>query len=602
MERKVLIREIEVPDLLVEINGERYRLLCEFQSKDGSFPRVFLREGGNEVVVAKGKNSAVVGLFSVADGNAGKLFDYIEASLAGKDGFVCWQSGEMEKLLDIAIEAGDKYPMIQAGLGLIDKAPVFYLQKRLDREFQSAIEKHTIKVEYVVDEVDMDMDEEAFPYEFDEELDSEPKISQAMFLPEGWAWNDYDDLSGSLVAPDGKHWFEYGVNKAGWVEYRRDSDVQWANYSGDLQEFKCLAEKTICEHVLTGDERERSMEELGKMRFYVIDDKRNQVGITPFDGVAEAYERFREVCKFKNWMPALGVQVGDGMIDLLHGVNGEPVLVPDYRYTDNFSEPMLERLEDIKAAVEWLVLEGGGISYEYSHDILPMWMQGSVNTLVPVTLGESYLSSYCKDKVLKTTNRWGQDAIDSLYLEMHGWVAYDELLKHPDEYVADGTIKVQYLNVNYVREQNVVGIDGQMDVSPCEFKEMVEQINKPYALLARDGAKYTGSFLDKHEFIVASFNTAQEAVRGWYEVQERKRVPLLVQSYVPGEQCVVFNGFAEDGVPLNIEDAAKTFGFEVDSGLDEMIARVTERCEVTEKGKITFSGEKDHGFAKDFFS
>lgn len=576
MEKKVTIREIESPNLVIEMDGDRYELLCEFQAKDGIFQDVYLKAGGTDVVVEIGKDRAVVGLFSVENNKVKQLFDYIEAGLRRQDGFVCYSS-DIENYLEQAREVGGKYPFILNGMRprnfmfafVRDSAP-------LDEATARLVEEHMVESEHVRDALDFETDEDMFIEEPDEEFMRLPKVSQAGLLPEGWRWVDYPDLSGYLEAPDGKQWFQYDVHHEAYVEFKRDDDSRWSSYPGLFEDFKHNAERAIQVHVLEND---GSLKDMGDMKFYVIEDKRNNFSIEYFEEIGTALERFQEAKVDAKKFPALGVRIGDGSLDLLHGVNGDAVLVPDYRHTDNFSEPMKAAEGEIQEAVRWLIEEKWAVTYEYQNDILPGWLQGDVTVLVPVTLGDEPKNSYCNGKVLKTELQSGIDAIDSLYIEMHGWVGYSELLKHTQEYAPEGFIKVPQMNVVYVQEKNVVGIDGRMDVAPSDFKAMVNDINKPYTLTVYDGTKYTGEFRGKHDFIVASYDDVASAVKGWYELQEKRQVPALVQNRETRE--VLFNGYDENNMRMSFEEAAKKFGFDGE-GLDERLLDAVERAGKTE--------------------
>ena len=588
MDERILMKEGEPQHVLVGDSGQCYELLCEFEDKGKGFQRVYVQDAGEDVIIEIGKDSAIVGLFSIEEGKIEALFDYIEANLSGKNGIVCWLAGEFEDCLKQVDKEGRKYPFIHAGVGADVKVPMFYRQNHLDPTSARAIASHTVAVDFVDGQAE-DLDGEMFFAEPEpgEVFDAPPKVTQAGILPEGWKWVDYPDMSGHLEGPDGKQWFQYDVHHSAYVEFKRDDDARWSSYPGRFEDFKHGAEKAILEKYLGID---RSLMDMDKMRFYVIEDKENNFGIEYFDDVAAAHERFMESKVDAKKFPALGVSIGDGSLDLLHGVNGEAVLVPDIYWKDAmWSEPFKAAQGDIEDAARWLVMEGGGVLYEYQNDIVPPWLQGEVTVLVPVTMGEKAPGSYCDDKILKATVAAGFDAIDSLYLEMHGWVAYDELLRHPEEYVADGVVKVQYLNVNYALDRNVIGIDGQMDISPCEFKGMVEKFSKPYQLTAYDGAKYTGQFRDKHEFIVGSFDSLPEAVKGWYELQERRRVPALVQK--TGERGVLFNGYDENDKRMLLRDAANKYGFEA-AGLCDVLADAEKRAI---KGNV---GNQDKDFEK----
>lgn len=566
MDKKLTIKEIEMPYVLVGDDERRYELLCEFQDKDRAFQRVYVQEAGEDVIILakhigasqgpgnvssnfansktiENDNVAIVGMFSVEEGKVSALFDYIEATTDGKEWFVCWLSGEFEQLLEQASKEGGKYPLIRNGIGIDDRVSLFYRQRRLDSITSRAIEGHTVSVDFVELEGPSDeLDDEMFfsEPELDEVFDAQPKVTQAGLLPEGWNWVDYGDGSGHLEEPDGKKWFLYDLHHDAYVEFRRDEDCTWRSYPGRFDDFKYKAEMTILEKYLGID---RSLIGMNKLKFYVIEDMHQGFDCVYFEDVASALERFQEAKADTSKFPALGVRIGDGSMDLLHSVCGEAVLVPDYRDMSNFSEPMKAAEENIREVVRWLIEEKWCAGFEYQSSILPAWGYSDVKVLVPATIGNEPKNSYCNDKILKTTLSSGIDAIDSLYIENHGWVAYNELLKNTKEYAPEGFIKVQQLNVVYVREKNIVGIDGWMDIAPHDFSTMVGQINKPYSVVAYDKQDYFLQYKDKHEFIIASYETASEAIKGMSDIRERTgNIPLIVQSRDSGHLISSYNG------------------------------------------------------------
>ena len=51
MDKKITIKETEMPYVLVGADERRYELLCEFQAKDGAFQRVYVQEAGEDVII-----------------------------------------------------------------------------------------------------------------------------------------------------------------------------------------------------------------------------------------------------------------------------------------------------------------------------------------------------------------------------------------------------------------------------------------------------------------------------------------------------------------------------------------------------------------------
>lgn len=580
----IMIKELETPNLLVDIRGERFELLCEYQGKDGLFQSVFVKDAGNDVIIEKGKGAAISGLFSLEGHNVKQLFDYIEATLSGDDGLVCWHSLDMIKHMERAQESGGKYPLLLKSMGEIKRLPLLYRQGALDSGLIKEIEAHTFPVEHTV-EVEQVDDEVVFYPDSEEEFSEPPKITPAALLPDGWTWVEYFDGSGHLEGPGGVRVFGYDrLTVPGGVEYERDGTSGWSNFWGSFADFKKEAEQSV---------RACMIEDIGghkdmiSLEFYFIENLKENFECVYCKDIVSALEQFQEALQIKGARPALGVRVIEGSaemgaLDLLHGFNGDAVLVPDYRDLSNCSKAMQAAEQDLREAVRWLIEEKWCVKYEYQNDLLPVWAQGGVSVLVPITLGNEQKSSYCEGKVLKAEFSSGVDAIDSLYIEYHGWVAYNELLKHPDEYVSDGAIVVPQLNVAYVLENHVVGIDGRMDIAPHDFAAMVNQINKPYALVVYDGQDYTMQYRGKHEFIVASYDDVASAVQGWYEVQERlqgrRYIPMLVQSYVPGEARVVFNGFDENSQRMSYQQAVEKFGLPEQKGLDSVIGQAAREA------------------------
>ena len=566
MDDKVVFKKVEqagLPYVLVGVEENRYELLCEFQAKDGAFQRAYVQENGKDVIIEPGKDNAIIGLFSVSDDKVRELFRYIEATIAKDYGIVCWRSGMFENLLEQASKDGSKYALLRKGIGLAEKVPLFYRQKPMSKEALEDIALHKVAVEYVKEPIEEDLEDEIYMQEPDDDFDSYSNVTQAAGLPEGWKWVDYQDGSGHLTAPDGKCFFIYDgapyANQGG-IEFKETTQGLWGPFWGTLDEFKERAEQLVYEKGLVAIGRKKDM---SKMDFYVIDDMKKAFDCEHFDNVASALERFQEVKADTSKFPALGVRVADGSVDLLHGVNGEAVLVPDYRDMSNFSEPMKEAEEDICEAVRWLIEDKWSVGFEYQNSILPAWGYSDVKVLVPLTIGNEPKNSYCNGKVLKATLSSGIDAIDSLYIENHGWVAYNELLKNSKEYAPEGFIKVQQLNVVYVREKNVIGIDGRMDIAPHDFAAMVSQINKPYSLVVYDKQDYLLQYKDKHEFIVASYDKAPDAIQRMNDIGERTgNIPLIVQSRDSGHLISSYNGRnVEDVLDAAIEAANEQNAF-----------------------------------------
>lgn len=333
--------------------------------------------------------------------------------------------------------------------------------------------------------------------------------------------------------------------------------------------------------------------------FYVIDDlNKSGYHMEHFDKLMDAVNFFCNMDGSNGKMPALGFQVGTSGLDLMYKINERNVLVPDYKKMDVMSEDMQGIETPIFEAVKRLVDEGF-VNHELANALLPKHLANGLSVVVPVSLGTFDLKdSYCKDKVLKTTNKSGLDAIDSLFVEGHGWVAYQSLCFNPEVYCKDGVLKVDMLNVCYVLEKNLVGIDGRMDIKPSDFLKMVEDINKPYHISVYDENEYKHQYENQHNFIVASFDTLPEAVKAWYDIEERVKVTPGVVDKASGS-CV-FNGSNGDLEYIPREDAAKVYGFVCDNeetkkSIDDIIHEATR---VSETSGSEIKNEKDIEFDK----
>ena len=324
---------------------------------------------------------------------------------------------------------------------------------------------------------------------------------------------------------------------------------------------------------------------MSDIRFYVVDDliSGHSGAVEYFDDVKGALGRYLALENNAERMPALGVQVGNGGLDLIQGICGENVLVPDYRRPGILCAPdMQDALDDIYEIVKMFVLEG-----VVRQEFLTVPLVDSVRTLVPVTMQrEDYEEGYCKGKTLKTSHRDGLDALDSLFITGHGWVVFSDLQANPEQYCKDGYLSVDAMNVVYIRDKNVVGIDGRMDVCPSDFAKMVERVNKPYVLVAYDAFDYNFQYKGKHDFIVASYESLPEAVMAWYDFSDRNPgVPMYVGQKERGREVSVFNGKNADFESISREDAGRIYGFDADGKtVETLIADASERSICAPRG------------------
>ncbi len=312
---------------------------------------------------------------------------------------------------------------------------------------------------------------------------------------------------------------------------------------------------------------------MSECKFYVVNDliSGHQGAVEYFDDVCTALDRYLSLENNKERLPALGIQVGNGSMDLIQGINGENVLVPDYRRNGAaLSEDMKAALNDIHEIMKMFVLEEGVVQREF----LTVPLVDTARVIVPVTLKrEDYDDGYCTGKTLKTSRRDGLDAVDSLFIQGHGWVVYSDLLANPEQYCKDGYLSVDAINVVYIRDNNVVGIDGRMDTCPSDFAKMVERIKKPYTLVAHDVNDYNFQYKGKHDYIVASFDNMSDAVKAWYDLKERHPgVPMFVGRREHGRESAVFNGINDDLESISREEAGRIYGFADEKTVDTLIA------------------------------
>jgi len=185
----ILIQEAETPHIFV--NGVKYELFCEFESKDSVIQNIFLRESGSEVLVVIGKEKAIVGLFSSEKGKVKQLFDYIEASISPNNGLICYESESFPRLLNHAIQSGGRFPLIEKEInpqtfisGLLKK---FHFPRFLSKAMLEKIQEHMVPVEQsYMQSSELDIDDS--PY-----YEPESNFSPDLSLPNRCGWKDWDD-------------------------------------------------------------------------------------------------------------------------------------------------------------------------------------------------------------------------------------------------------------------------------------------------------------------------------------------------------------------------------------------------------------------------
>lgn len=108
-------------------------------------------------------------------------------------------------------------------------------------------------------------------------------------------------------------------------------------------------------------------------KFYVIDDlNKNVFNIKRFDNqhFEDALILFLNHPSKNGEMPAFGIENEGYSLDIIHGVNGEDVLVTDYRMKEALSPQLNSIYDDIEAVVNRLIKDGV-VELEYNKDKTP---------------------------------------------------------------------------------------------------------------------------------------------------------------------------------------------------------------------------------------
>lgn len=274
--RIVLIEEADAPNILVD--GIKFELFCEVQAKDRTFQSLFVKEGGSEVVVEIGKEFAVVGAFSIEESKLRQLFDYIEATTSPDGGLICYESENFPRLLNLAEEAGGRYPTIQSEINphkrtfLAGLLQHFRPQPSLDKALQNQIQEHMAPVEHIYHSVS-ELNLEAF------QEDPSRHVFPAESLPSGWEWKEWDDGSGHLKSPSGIQYFSYDrapyANEGG-IEYKETSNAYWGVFRGSMSDFMEHAESVVNEKYI--DDKAISHNDSGQSSMSDMEDISEQKG------------------------------------------------------------------------------------------------------------------------------------------------------------------------------------------------------------------------------------------------------------------------------------------------------------------------------------
>lgn len=250
--KKIVVDFIDVPPK-AKIDEEMHSLLCEYTSKDGKGISIYGKEDSCDTVVIINRDLAVIDLFSTAENKMKELADFIEATVTKKYG-VDISEDEFRKTLLSVCDRKD-YPFLHHAINestktsFLQNLTLNFLENSKKRilslDLLKQMKVHIVSVETA--EKAAEMENGIYSPEVTYEK-SEPKISTAALLPEGWSWSDYNDGSGSLYSPNRNAYFIYDlapyVHENG-IEYQKDKESQWDVFKGSLAEFKKYAETSI---------------------------------------------------------------------------------------------------------------------------------------------------------------------------------------------------------------------------------------------------------------------------------------------------------------------------------------------------------------------
>ena len=277
-------------------------------------------------------------------------------------------------------------------------------------------------------------------------------------------------------------------------------------------------------------------------------------------------------------MPVLGIQVDYGSLDLIHRLNGDYVLVTDHK--NEMVSPSIKSVRDYIENIANELINEGAVRYKYCHTISPR-SHSSVKIISPIVT-DFVPDVYCNDKILKAGDGLPTTAINEILVDGDGWVNYKDFLNDPSKYGDNGVLKVEQVNVAYVRSDKLVGVDGQMDLSIANFEAMAEKINKPYYISVSD---QSCSRYDRSNFAVASFNNLSDAVKAWYEINEKTEYTPGVMDKEAG--CCVFNGCDNNFEEITYERAAEMYGFDKIENIDKLITDATQTVAQTDKDEYS---------------
>lgn len=228
-----------------------------------------------------------------------------------------------------------------------------------------------------------------------------------------------------------------------------------------------------------------------RLLFYVVEnlrheqDKSGNFTITRYGRLEDAIKAFNELPS--NYTSALGGTLGKGEIDFIHRINGESVLVNDFKFVETWDNPLVHRaLEMIKSR----------LGVEYESDVR---MFNGHSVIVPLQNEKPVLNSYFMDKYLRPREgaeeavvfRYGSPeqypenhpvhtehfntAVNEFFVGGQGWISGEEFfnkLNSINAYENPERLKVMKININY---EDMNGRTGQADINPHEFALLRKQ-------------------------------------------------------------------------------------------------------------------------------
>lgn len=200
------------------------------------------------------------------------------------------------------------------------------------------------------------------------------------------------------------------------------------------------------------------------LSFYVYNNLRAvqdkmKSSIYRYNTLQEAMDKFNELPK--TYTTAIGGSIyGTQEIDFIHRIQGEPVLVTDFKQLNFWKDdPAVQKAID--ESIAYL-----NVKYEGNHDLLD---GHSILVELERYQDPKHMDPYYDDKQLYPfVSQHLISAIDEAFVEGHGWLPIRDILKMADNYGYNNPEcpKIGRVNVNYITKD---GRRGQADMSTHDF-------------------------------------------------------------------------------------------------------------------------------------